>query len=125
MDEALSVGLVVDIFLAEGGEVFAVEGKGTLAPDGDDIAFVEFQAHRARDRALRGANKCIQGFAQRRKPLTVVGQFGVTQGDNIFVVDSVLIENQRFEFTVGSQQYCSAGSFVDAVGFHPDQAALD
>ena len=72
VNEALGIRLVVNVFLPEGGEVFAVEAEGTLAPDGDDVAFVEFQAHGASDRSLRAVNKCVNRFFERGEPESVV-----------------------------------------------------
>ena len=124
MDEALRVGLVVDVFLAEGGEVFAVEAEGALAPGGDDVAFVEFQPHHAGDRALGGVHKGIQCLFQRAEPEAIVNQFGVFQRHGVFVLHGGVVEHQRFQLAVGFHQNRAAGGFVDPAGFHAHQAVF-
>src|SRR5512144_692784 len=74
-DESFRVALVIDIFLAKGGKILAVQTEWGGATGRDNVAFVQFESHFAGDWPLGGIDESIDRFAQRRKPESVVRQF--------------------------------------------------
>ena len=52
-DETGRIGMVVDRRMSEGGKLLAVQAVGALAPGDNDIALVQLERDRARDRLLR------------------------------------------------------------------------
>ena len=59
LDETFRIPLVVNIFLAEGSIVFAVEAVGRLPADERDVALVQAQPGRAGDMLLRDVDDAV------------------------------------------------------------------
>src|SRR5213080_947614 len=109
----------------EAGQVSAVkrERRNTL---GDvERALPQFQADGTGDALLRGVEKSIERFAERRKPQAVVDKFRVTQRERLLEMRRFAVDGEALEFLVRFDEQRSAGSFVSAARFHSDEAIFD
>src|SRR6266850_1288214 len=69
LDEARGVTMIVgDRAFLEGDEILIVQRILALAPDHDDVALVEFEAHAAGDIGLAVIDRRLQHLALRREP---------------------------------------------------------
>src|SRR4030088_3453336 len=77
-DEARGVTMIVgDRTFLEGDEILIVQRIPALAPDHDDVALVELDAHAAGDIGLAVIDRRLQHLALRREPETVVDELGL------------------------------------------------
>ncbi len=121
----MGVLLVVDVLLAEGGVVLAVQAERALASGHDDVAFVELEPHRAADVSLGGGDEGVQGLPQLAEPQAVVDEFGVLDRDEILVAHGVLVQADALQGLVGAAEDRAGRGLVDAAAFHADQAVFD
>src|SRR5271157_493621 len=124
-NEALGMTLIVNILLAKGCEIFAIQTERRLAACGDNVAFVKLQANHACHRTLRGVDKSINRFAQRREPQTVVDEFSVFDRDHFLEVHRLTVKDKRFKFTMGEEQNRSTRRFIDAMRLHANESILN
>ena len=95
VDEAFRIFGVIPSH-GEARQVRAVQRERRNSLGDVEIALPQFQSDRSRDVLLRHIKKSIQRSAQRRKPQTVVNQFGITQRQRLlegrrFAVDGVTL----------------------------------
>src|SRR3989339_116586 len=83
--------LVVDRFPFKGRQVVIKERIFGLAADHRTIPFVKFEADRPADIFLGRIDESIERLFERRKPLAVINQFGVTFRDQFFVMRRIAV----------------------------------
>src|ERR1700682_991247 len=88
-------------------------------------ALPQFEADGAGDALLRDVEKSVERFPQRCEPQTVVNQFGVAQRKCLLKMSGFAIDGEPLQFLMRFDEKGSAGSFVSAAGFHPDEAIFD
>mmetsp|Transcript_1839 Transcript_1839/g.7242 ORF Transcript_1839/g.7242 Transcript_1839/m.7242 type:complete len:461 (-) Transcript_1839:74-1456(-) len=126
LDKTSSVLLVVrtTVFF-ERGETIVVESVGSLATDDDDVALVEFGAHRTGDAFGARVDGGLHHFAFRGEPETVVDEFSVLRHHLILVVHLTAIEADGFERAADGEQNRPTGRLVHASRLHADKARFN
>ena len=97
---------------------------GRLSAGDEDVPFVQFESHRARDGPLCRSDKGVQGLANRGEPLAVVNEIGILQRELVLHAQHFLVEADGFEFAVRLNQQRAARRFIGAARFHANQPIL-
>ena len=105
--------------------MFVVHGVWAAAASLHDVAFVEFQADFAGDFLLGLGDEGLDGFALGGEPKAVVNELGVFRDEGVAGHLELAVHDEGLEIAVGGEQDEAAGGFVDAAGFHADEAVLD
>ena len=121
--------MVVNVILAEGCNLFRVQGVVAPSARLDDISLVELQTHLTRYVFLRFVYKCGERFTQRRKPLPVVNELCKAYGKLLLFVRYLCLADEAHgtHFYFGEDLPISAmaaGADMAAVSMHKSGGSL-
>src|SRR5688572_5287857 len=119
-------GIVVIVASALGRhKILAVETERRVAALHGHRALVESHGDGAGDDFLRLVEESVERFSERGKPLAVVDQLSIGEGEDILLVLRLAIERERFQLPVGRGDERSTGRFIYATRFGTDNPVFD
>src|SRR5262249_41807764 len=112
-DKAFGVALTLGPrALLESYQVLIVERIFAFAANNGGIALVELERHPAGDKFLALVDRRLQHFPLGGKPEAVIDKFRIFRHQLVFEMCGTTIERDRFDSTVGREQYRAAGGLV-------------
>src|SRR5262245_29006593 len=106
-------------------DVLAVEAEWRYAALHSHRAFVKAHCHGAGHDFLSFVEERVECFPQRREPLAFVDHLGIRDGENVFVISRLPIEDERLELAMRNSDQRPTGRFVYATRFHSDNPVFD
>ena len=124
VDEAFCIVVVIQIAGCEGSKAFIVERVRRSCAGFDDIALVELEFYFAGYIFLSLFYECLNCLAQRSEPFAFVYNLShLVAHIDLFCI-GIAVEDQLFQLLMCLHQDRSAGSLINAAGFHADNTVL-
>src|SRR5262249_13464293 len=124
LDETIGVMMIVAAGFKR-CDVLPVEAEWRFAALHGHRALVEAHCHGAGHDFLRFCEERVERFPQRSKPLAFIHHLRVSNGQNIFLITSLTVKNQGFQFTMSSCNQSAPRRLINTPRFHPNDSILD